>query len=174
LAQSLGHDVSVDHLLTHTHQVHGIDQIVAIVVRQNGAFRPDKDIDLQFPMRDTGAWKPDAQLKNVVGVAAWILRPYKGVDLSEPQLILEIFKDFEIIWLEVISPMFENQFGRLALFEHGGNLDKKLLGPELHQKLRDIRIILKEARGQNVRGSGKTQSLRTEGGSSEASASIVV
>jgi hypothetical protein len=106
-------------------------------------------------MRETGAWKPDAQLRNVIAAAAWILRPYKNVDTSEPRLILRILEDFEIIWLEVVSPMFDNQIGLLGLFGRGGNLDKKLLGSELHQKLRDIRTILKEARGQNVRRSGK-------------------
>jgi hypothetical protein len=105
-------------------------------------------------MRETGAWKPDAQLRNVIATAAWILRPYKNVDTSEPQLILRILEDFEIIWLEVVSAMFDNQTGLLGLFGRGGNLDKKLLGSELHQKLRDIRTILKEARGQNVRRSG--------------------
>lgn len=121
-------------------------------------------------MRDTGAWKPDAQLRNAVAAAAWILRPYKDEDISDPQLILKILEDFEIVWLEVISPMFDNQTGLLGLFGCGGNLDKKLLGSELHQKLRDIRTILKEARGQNVRSSGKGRGTGNEGVSREASA----
>lgn len=121
-------------------------------------------------MRETGAWKPDAQLRNVIAAAAWILRPYKDEDTSDPQLILKILEDFEIVWLEVISPMFDNQTGLLSLFGCGGNLDKKLLGSELHQKLRDIRTILKEARGQNVRSSGKGRGMGNEGVSREASA----
>ena len=121
-------------------------------------------------MRETGAWKPDAQLRNVIAAAAWILRPYTNEDPSEPQLILRILKDFEIVWLEVISPMFDNQTGRLGLFGRGGNLDKELLGPELHQKLRGIKVSLKEARGQNIRRSGNGRSTRNEGGSRDASA----
>lgn len=122
-------------------------------------------------MRDTGAWKPDAQLRDVIAAAAWVLRPYKDVDTSEPQLILKILEDFEIVWLEVISPMFDNQTGLLGLFGCGGNLDKKLLGPELHSKLRYIRISLKEARGQDVGRSGKDFSTNAEGSSAATSAS---
>lgn len=121
-------------------------------------------------MRDTSAWKPDAQLGMVVAAAAWILRPYKDVDPAEPQLVQEVLEDFEIVWLEVISPMFDNQTGILSLFTGGGNLDRKLLGPDLHQKLRDIRIILKEARGQDAGRSGKNLSTKDRGGSAEASA----
>jgi len=125
-------------------------------------------------MKDTGAWKPDAQLKDVVGVAAWILQPYTGVDLSEPQLILKIFEDFEIIWLEVISPMFDKQTGLLDRFEGGGCLDNKLLGEDLHQKLTEIRTNLKKARGQNIAGTGVGRGARTKDGQSEASASTAV
>jgi hypothetical protein len=106
----------------------------------------------------------------VVAAAAWILRPYKDVDPAEPQLVQEVLEDFEIVWLEVISPMFDNQTGILSLFTGGGNLDRKLLGPDLHQKLRDIRIILKEARGQDAGRSGKNLSTKDRGGSAEASA----
>lgn len=150
--------------------MHSIDQILATVVRQNEAFRPEKEIDLRFSMRNTSAWRPDAQLRNVVAAAAWILRPYTNEDPSEPQFILRILKDFEIIWLEVISPMFDNQTGLLGLFGRGGNLDKELLGPELHQMLRGIRTILKEARGQIINRSGEGRSTRDECGSREASA----
>lgn len=121
-------------------------------------------------MRETSAWKPDAQLRIVVAAAAWILRPYKDVDPAEPQLVQKVLEDFEIVWLEVISPMFDNQTGLLGLFNSGGNLDKKLLGPELHSTLRDIRISLKEARGQDAGRSGKNLSTKDRSGSAEASA----
>jgi hypothetical protein len=135
--------------------VHSINEIIAVIVRQNHAFRPGKEIDLRFPMRKTSAWKPDARLRTVVAAVAWILRPYKSEDPSELQLIEKVFEDFEIIWLEVISPMFDNQIGVLGLFADGGSLDRELLGPELHAKLTDIRDKLKEARDQDVRRSGK-------------------
>jgi hypothetical protein len=106
-------------------------------------------------MRDTGAWNSDARLKDVVNVAISILRLYEAVDPSDAQLTLAIFKDFEIIWLEVISPMFDDQPGALSLFAHGGNLDKKLLGHELQQKMRTIRTSIREDRGQNMGGDRK-------------------
>lgn len=119
-------------------------------------------------MRKTGAWKPNAQLRTVVAAAAWILRPYKSEDPSEPHLIDTILKDFEIIWLEVISPMFDNQTGIAGLFADGGSLDKELLGPELHAKLTKIRNELKEARGQDVPRSGEGSSTKNDNGSTEA------
>jgi hypothetical protein len=101
-------------------------------------------------MRNTGAWNSGTQLEDVVNVAISILRLYEAVDPSDAQLTLPIFKDFEIIWLEVISPMFDDQPEFLSLFAHGGNLDKELLGPELCAKLRTIRTRMKEDRGQRV------------------------
>jgi hypothetical protein len=141
--------------LVNTYQAHSIDQIVATVVRQNGPFQSDKQIDLRFPMRGTGAWNSGARLEDVVNVAISILRLYEAVDPSDAQLTLAIFKDFEIIWLEVISPMFDNQPEPLSLFARGGSLDKKLLGHELYQKLRTIRTSMKEDRGHNIGGDRK-------------------
>jgi hypothetical protein len=106
-------------------------------------------------MRGTGAWNSGARLGDVVNVAISILRLYEAVDPSDAQLTLAIFKDFEIIWLEVISPMFDNQPEPLSLFARGGSLDKKLLGHELYQKLRTIRTSMKEDRGHNIGGDRK-------------------
>jgi hypothetical protein len=139
--------------LINIYQAHSINRIIAIVIRQNAAFQPSKEIDLRFSMKDTGAWKSDAKLGDVVTTAAWILRPYSNADPSDPELILKVLEDFEIVWMEVVSPMFDNQTRPLDQFGGGGNLDKRLLGGDLHKRLREIRSKLKKARNQQVEGS---------------------
>ena len=139
--------------MVNTYQAHSINEIIAVVIRQIAPFQPSKEIDLRFPMKDTGAWKSDANLGDVVTTAAWILRPYWNADLSDPELILKVLKDFEILWMEVVSPMFDNRTWPLNRFEGGGRLEKKLLGGDLHKRLREIRSKLKKARNQQVEGS---------------------
>lgn len=128
--------------------MHSIDQIVSTVVRQNGSFLPHKEIDVRFAKELTGAWKSEAQLRNIVAVAIWILQPYRSVDPSDPTLILGLLEEFEIIWLEAISPLFYGRAGLLGRFQDGGSLDKKLLGDRLCEALSAIRTKLKTARGE--------------------------
>jgi hypothetical protein len=56
-------------------------------------------------MSNTGAWKQNADLRDIVALAAWVLQLYKDVDPSHQRLKSEISKDFDTIWLGVISPM---------------------------------------------------------------------
>lgn len=97
----------------------------------------------------TGAWKSDAQLKKIAAVAIWILQPYRSVDPSDPKLILGLLEEFEIIWLEVISPLFDGRAGLLGRFQNGGNLDKELLGDRLYEALSAIRTKLKRVRADS-------------------------
>lgn len=132
--------------LMGTHQARSIDEIVAAVIWQNRSFQPDMEITILRRLENTGAWKPDAQLGDVVAVALCILRPYREVDPSDPEIILELLKDFEIIWIESISPLFEGRAGLLGLFQDGGDLDKGLLGEGLYSILGEIRRQLSNAR----------------------------
>lgn len=101
-------------------------------------------------MRDTGAWKPDVQLQTVVDLSMEVLRVYREEDLLRPDLVLELLKDFEVMWLEVIDPMLDNGSELLRLFADGGYIRKNLLGPELYEKMTTIRDGLKRDRGQQV------------------------
>jgi hypothetical protein len=56
-------------------------------------------------MSNTGAWKQNADLRDIVALAAWLLQLYKDVDPSYRRLNSEISKDLDTIWLRVISPM---------------------------------------------------------------------
>jgi hypothetical protein len=56
-------------------------------------------------MGNTGAWKQNADLRDIVALAAWLLQLYKDVDPSYQRLNSEISKDLDTIWLRVISPM---------------------------------------------------------------------
>jgi hypothetical protein len=56
-------------------------------------------------MSNTGAWKQNADLRDIVALAAWVLQLYKDVDPSHQRLKSEISKDLDTIWLGVISPM---------------------------------------------------------------------
>lgn len=130
--------------------MHCIVQIVEVVVRQNKTLRPEAKIDLQFPMRATGAWRPGVQLQTVVDLSIEVLRVYGDVDFSQSDLVLDVLKDFEVMWLEVLDPMLDNGSELLRLFADGGYIRKNLLGPDLHEKMTTIRDGLKRDRGQQV------------------------
>lgn len=130
--------------------MHCIVQIVEVVVRQNKTLRPEAKIDLRFPMRATGAWRPDVQLQTVVDLSFEVLRVYGDVDFSHSDLVLDILKDFEVMWLEVLDPMLDNGSELHHLFAGGGYIRKNLLGPELYEKMTTIKDGLKRDRGQQV------------------------
>lgn len=101
-------------------------------------------------MRTTGAWRPDVQLQTVVDLSTEVLRVYGDVNFSQSDLVLDILKDFEVMWLEVLDPMLNNGSELLRLFADGGYIRKNLLGPELYEKMTTIRNGLKRDRGQQV------------------------
>lgn len=130
--------------------MHGIVQIVEVAVRQNKTLRLDAQIDLRFPMKTTGAWKPDVQLQTVVDLAMEVLRLYKGVEFLQTDLVLHVLQDFEVIWLEVLDPVLDTRAELLHLFTDGGYLRKNLLGAELYEKMTTIRRRMKRDRGQEA------------------------
>jgi hypothetical protein len=56
-------------------------------------------------MKDTVEWKQNADLKDIVAVAAWILQLYNDVDPSDRDLVSNICDDYDTIWSRFISPM---------------------------------------------------------------------
>lgn len=132
------------------HQVHCIVQIVGIVIRRNKTLPPDATVDLRFPMRSTGAWKPDAQLQTVVDLSIEVLGVYRDEDLTRSDLVLRVLEDFEVVWLEVLNPILETEFELHRLFAGGGFLRRSLLGPELYEKMTGIRSRIKRDRCQQV------------------------
>ncbi|KAM0714563.1 hypothetical protein Q7P37_009859 [Cladosporium fusiforme] len=136
--------------LLYSALVHCIVQIVEVVVRQNKTLRSDAKIDLRFPMRATGAWKPDAQLQTVLDLSIEVLRVYKDVNFARADLVLDILEDFEVIWLEVLDPMLDTRTELCRFFRDGGTLRKNLLGPELYERMSGIRSRLRRDRGQQA------------------------
>lgn len=133
--------------------MHCIVQIIEVVVRQNKTLPTNATVDLRFPMRATGAWKPDVELQAVVDLSMEVLSVYRDVDFTRSDLKLHVLEDFEVVWLEVLNPMLEtgSKLRRLlADFAGGGFLRKNLLGSELHEKMTGIRNGVKRDRGQQV------------------------
>jgi hypothetical protein len=54
-----------------------------------------KEIDLQFIMLKTGAWKQDVDSKNVVVAVAWVLQLFEDVHPMECELITAILESSE-------------------------------------------------------------------------------
>lgn len=133
--------------------MHCIVQIIEVVVRQNKTLPTNATVDLRFPMRATGAWKPDVELQTVVDLTVEVLRVYRDVDFTRSDLVLHVLEDFEVVWLEMLNPMLESgsKLRRLlADFAGGGFLRKNLLGSELYEKMTGIRSQIKRDRGQSV------------------------
>jgi hypothetical protein len=96
-------------------------------------------VDLRLLMSSTGIWKQDAQLDTVVEVAARFLLLYSGVEPAAASLKVELLREFEIVWREVIDPFLGTHPSLSKNFSDGGHLLPKLLGPESHEILQSIR-----------------------------------
>lgn len=127
--------------------MHCIDQIVDVVVQQHEPLNARAEINLWYPMRDTGVWKSNAQLGGIVALAVEILKLYADIELPDPHLGTKVLTDFEEIWRHMIDPVFESgsQSRMIRQFRGGGWLRKILLGADMYERMTRIRKAKKEA-----------------------------